>query len=140
MDDRRENVLHIICYIQQRSPAVWRKVCEKAMAKKEQCKGSTVTTTVTYGSLFQYLRGDKICLFSHKKGLGYLQLLVLLIKDYYLQDNFHLTFQMTIFLKKYTGQSIFLALDARIKITFTPSRNLHHSKLFWIIQNRTIIV
>lgn len=42
MGDRRDNVLHMPNSMQQRIPAVGRKACEKAMAKKEYCELSIV--------------------------------------------------------------------------------------------------
>ena len=53
MGNRRENGLPMICYIQQRGPAVWRKACEKAVAKKEQGKGNIVNKVVTHDNLFE---------------------------------------------------------------------------------------
>lgn len=67
MGDRRENVHHTICYMQQSSPAVWRKACEKPVAKKGQFRVSIVTATVTRGDLWAALWGQDLFVFPQKE-------------------------------------------------------------------------
>ena len=53
MVNRRENGLHMIYYILQKGLAVWRKACEKAVAKEKQSRGNIVNKIVTHDNLFE---------------------------------------------------------------------------------------